>query len=153
MDGLILPNLCMGGKDACSLLDENMRCSVHAYRPGICRLFPLGRVYTDSGFSYFLQKNQCAKQGLAKIKVKKWIGIADMASNEEYILAWHNFIRRTGELMLWLRDNARGEHINDIAMYVLNEFYVKDIQPDIVYTVFMEKIKEAEKNIDTFRIK
>ena len=28
-------------------LDENGRCSIYAFRPGFCRLFPLGRYYVD----------------------------------------------------------------------------------------------------------
>lgn len=46
VDGIILPNLRMAGEDeACVFLNEEGRCSVHEYRPGICRLFPLGRYY------------------------------------------------------------------------------------------------------------
>ena len=46
VDGIILPNLKMAGEEeACSFLDQNGRCRIHAYRPGICRLFPLGRIY------------------------------------------------------------------------------------------------------------
>ncbi len=46
VDGIILPNLRMAGEEeACVFLNEEGRCSVHAYRPGICRLFPLGRYY------------------------------------------------------------------------------------------------------------
>ena len=47
-DGLILPNLKMAGeKEACSFLNEEGRCSVHPFRPGFCRLFPLGRLYEN----------------------------------------------------------------------------------------------------------
>ena len=56
VDGVILPNLKMAGpQEACGFLDKNGRCSIHAHRPGICRLFPLGRYYEDGGFKYFLQ--------------------------------------------------------------------------------------------------
>ena len=42
VDGLILPNLKMTGETmACSFLNEEGRCSIHPFRPGICRLFPL----------------------------------------------------------------------------------------------------------------
>lgn len=73
VDGLILPNLSMKGQDRCAYLDADGRCRIHDVRPGICRLFPLGRVYDEKGdFSYFLQTGECAKKNLAKIKVKKW---------------------------------------------------------------------------------
>ena len=42
VDGVILPNLMMSGeKESCGFLDQEGRCSIHPYRPGICRLFPL----------------------------------------------------------------------------------------------------------------
>ena len=44
-DGLILPHLKKSIKTGgCPFLDENRRCSVHADRPGFCRIFPLGRM-------------------------------------------------------------------------------------------------------------
>ena len=42
-------------KEACYFLNEEGRCSIHSFRPGICRLFPLGRFYEEEGFRYFLQ--------------------------------------------------------------------------------------------------
>ena len=48
VDGMILPNLKMDPKtDACPFLDENERCGIHAFRSGICRLFPLGIFSSD----------------------------------------------------------------------------------------------------------
>lgn len=131
VDGLILPNLRMNEKNACSFLDDNGRCSIHKARPGICRIFPLGRVYDDKGFKYFVQKGQCFKEkSLVKIKVKKWIDTDGLSKNQEYVLKWHDFIRAVGEKMIKLRDSGRGEMLNDIAMYVLNEFFVKDFEID-----------------------
>ena len=47
-DGVILPNLKMAGeKEQCVYLNEKGRCSIHPFRPGICRLFPLGRFYEN----------------------------------------------------------------------------------------------------------
>ena len=44
VDGIILPNLKMAGaEDGCGFLTEEGRCGIHPFRPGICRLFPLGR--------------------------------------------------------------------------------------------------------------
>ena len=52
-DGIILPNLKMTGtKEACSFLDADGRCTVHAFRPGICRMFPLGRFYENHSFQF-----------------------------------------------------------------------------------------------------
>ena len=70
VDGIILPNLKMDEQtDACTFLDENGRCSIHAYRTGICRMFPLGRFYEDNSFKYFLQIHECPKQNKTKVKM------------------------------------------------------------------------------------
>ena len=46
VDGIILPNLKMAGaEDGCGFLTEEGKCGIHPFRPGICRLFPLGRYY------------------------------------------------------------------------------------------------------------
>lgn len=74
VDGAILPNLRMTGpEEACVFLDGRGRCSIHSFRPGICRLFPLGRYYQEREFRYFLQVHECPKPDRTKVKVKKWI--------------------------------------------------------------------------------
>ncbi|MCD7744628.1 MAG: YkgJ family cysteine cluster protein [Lachnospiraceae bacterium] len=53
VDGIILPNLKMNGIDeACGFLDGDGRCSIHPHRPGVCRLFPLGRYYEKKSASH-----------------------------------------------------------------------------------------------------
>ena len=74
VDGTILPNLRMAGsREACVFLSGEGRCGIHAARPGICRLFPLGRYYEEHKFRYFLQVHECSKTNRSKVKVKKWI--------------------------------------------------------------------------------
>ena len=54
VDGVILPNLKMNTQaegEPCVFLDAEGRCSIHEDRPGICRIFPLGRVYEDNNFT------------------------------------------------------------------------------------------------------
>ena len=77
VDGIILPNLKMArAEEACSFLDTNGRCTVHAFRPGICRMFPLGRFYENRSFQYFLQIHECPKTDRSKVKIKKSDGTA-----------------------------------------------------------------------------
>ncbi len=40
VDGMVLPNLKMAGEEEACLFLKDGRCSIHGYRPGICRLFP-----------------------------------------------------------------------------------------------------------------
>ena len=95
VDGIVLPAIAMtSDKDQCSFLNEAGRCSIHMFRPGFCRLFPLGRVYDGTGFSYFLQTGQCKKEHLAKVKVRQWINIPELKRYEQFVCDWHYFLKR-----------------------------------------------------------
>lgn len=99
VDGVILPNLRMAGeREQCSFLDEKGRCSIHSMRPGICRLFPLGRYYENGDFRYFLQTGECDSDR-GKIKVKKWIDTPDLYKNHQFIVRWHYLLNQVEELV------------------------------------------------------
>ena len=94
-DGLLLPHLNIDSKEgACRFLNEDGRCGIHSFRPGFCRLYPLGRIYEDGGFSYFLQVNECPYPNKTKVKVKKWLGIEDLSSYETFVLKWHDILEK-----------------------------------------------------------
>ena len=87
VDGIILPNLKMAGEaERCSFLDPEGRCSIHPHRPGFCRMFPLGRIYEEEGFHYFLQVHECPKQPKTKVKVSKWLDTPELKKYEAYVL-------------------------------------------------------------------
>ena len=120
VDGMILPNIKMDAKqDACPFLNEEGQCSVHASRPGICRLFPLGRYYEDGGFRYFIQIHECRKKDRGKVKIKKWLGIPDLKSYETYILAWHDFLNQCEDALSGLDE----KQVRILTLYVLKKFY------------------------------
>ena len=120
VDGMILPDLKMdSARDACPLLDGQGRCSIHSWRPGICRLFPLGRYYEENGFKYFIQIHECSRQDRGKIKIKKWLGIPNLKAYEEYILEWHRFLGQCGEAL----DTLSEENVRILTLYVLRRFY------------------------------
>lgn len=148
-EGVIMPNLPMSNNDGCVFLLDG-RCSIHDSRPGLCKIFPLGRVYDreNKNFKYFLQDDQCIKNSRSKIKVKKWISVDNIEKNQEFISAWHFFVRAVSEKVYKMRENGRGEMVNDIAMYVLNEFYVKDIVFEDFFDVIFDKINEAKKGLE-----
>lgn len=119
-DRLILPNLKMAGeKEACVFLNEEGRCTVHEFRPGMCRLFPLGRFYEEGGFRYFLQVHECPKSDKGKVKVKKWLGLPDLKRYEQFVWDWHEDLRRRRE-----RVKADPERIRELSMELLSTFYM-----------------------------
>lgn len=118
-DGMAMPNLKMTadftqsvggrtagrGQEVCGFLNAQGWCSIHDFRPGLCRLFPLGRNYevreieTENGvqevkgFQYFVVKDSCPKLPGTKVKIEKWLGIPNLKKNEAFITGWHYFCR------------------------------------------------------------
>ena len=122
VDGVILPNLRMAGdNEACAFLNEEGRCSVHAHRPGICRIFPLGRLYEDRSFQYILQVHECKKGNRSKVKVKKWIDMPDAKNYDKYVARWHYFLK---DLQRIAREDEEGTAAKTVSMYVLRTFYL-----------------------------
>lgn len=141
VDGIILPNLKMNDNtDKCTFLDDNGRCSIHAFRPGMCRLFPLGRFYENGNFKYFLQVNECKNNSRSKVKVKKWLDMQDVIKHEKYINEWHNFLLNLENKI----ENGDEVMSKEISMYVLNNFFVSDFGENF-YDKFTEKIENAIK--------
>lgn len=142
VEGIILPNLKMdAGRDSCVFLDENGRCSIHSLRPGMCRIFPLGRIYENGGFQYFLQIHECKKQSRTKVKIKKWIDTPDIPKNEWFINRWHYFLKNVSSKLPGLEQEA----MKKIDMYILNVFFMTlyEEKRDF-YQQFEERITAAE---------
>lgn len=122
-DGLILPNLKMSGpNEACTFLNSEGRCTIHSFRPGICRIFPLGRFYEGDSFKYFLQVYECKNKNRSKIKVKKWVDEPQLPKHEAFISHWHYYLKQFqigGE-------RYDEEQAKKISMHLLTEFYVKE---------------------------
>lgn len=122
VDGIILPNLKMSGKgEACGFLNEEGRCSIHGFRPGFCRIFPLGRYYEDRAFHYILQIHECKAENRTKVKVKKWIDTPDLKRNEQFITSWHYLQKDLQRLIQEQNDDG---FTKKISMHVLTQFYL-----------------------------
>ena len=147
VEGMILPNLKMNGeKESCAFLDENGRCSIHSLRPGICRIFPLGRIYDNGSFQYFLQVNECKKKERTKVKIKKWIDTPELAKNEAFINRWHYFLKELTSKMPTLQE----ETVKQVNMYVLNAFFITMYEGNRdFYEQFEERMKVAEEMLGT----
>ncbi|MBE5879636.1 MAG: YkgJ family cysteine cluster protein [Lachnospiraceae bacterium] len=91
--GVIVPHLQMTNDNHCPFLNEAGRCRVHESRPGICRLFPLGRVYEGDSFQYFLQTNECVKKDRTKVRIREWLGISNLREYEAFIAQWHSHMK------------------------------------------------------------
>lgn len=127
-DNLLLPNIAMQkDRNCCSFLSESGRCTIHKHRPGFCRLFPLGRIYENSSFSYFHQIHECQYPNKSKIKIKKWLGIDNLPAYEDFVLKWHDLLDATRQYLADLPD------INSVSAQTskfLSTFYVEAYRPN-----------------------
>ena len=146
-DGNILPHLAMKGtEERCVFLNTEGRCSIHDIRPGFCRLFPLGRYYTEDGFKYILQIHECKKKNRSKIKVKKWLDTPNLKQYEKFVLDWHNFLLDVQEVFYETEDETLIKNLN---MYVLSRFYYTPYKEDEdFYPQFYVRLEEAKKLLD-----
>lgn len=143
VDGIILPNLKMQGeKEVCPFLNAQERCAIHSFRPGFCRMFPLGRIYQGGGFSYFLQVHECKKQPKSKVKISKWLGIPDLKTYEAYIAQWHGFLKAVEKILKSFQDQAS---VKNSTMYLLKTFFLVPYEKSCdFYPQFRERMGKAE---------
>lgn len=149
-EGSILPNLRMQGtKECCTFLNEEGRCVVHGFRPGLCRLFPLGRYYEEGGFSYYLQSQECPKKNKTKIKVGRWLDMPDLKKYEEFAAAWHFLLKDIRNL---LEENQDEQLTKELNMYVLNLFYTKPYDSGVdFFAQFEERLEQMRKLLSVLR--
>lgn len=145
-DGIILPHLIVDEKVGCAYLNKEGRCSIHTYRPGLCRIFPLGRIYDKEthSFSYFLQTHECVKENRIKVKVSKWIDVPDLSKNQKYIADWHFFLLELQDKLLVSTDMDAMKKIN---LLVLKQFFITPYSSEDFYTQFYERLDEIRKDI------
>ena len=141
---ILLPYLKMQDKNKyCSFLNKEGRCMIHSKRPNICRMFPLGRVYKNDDFKYFLQIENCPKDNLEDVKVRDWLGIKNYYENKKFILEWHKFIKALTFRLKFMRDEKEIEEVNKI---ILDNFYRIKIEGDF-YNEFMKCLPEVKNRL------
>lgn len=140
VDGLILPNLRLTGADeSCTFLNNEGRCSVHSLRPGVCRLFPLGRYYDGSGdYTYIVQAGECPYPVKSKVKIRKWIDTPDYARYHQFVLRWHEFQKA----MQKRAAERSSEETRALCIRILQVFYLQSYPKGGFYEEFERRLKE-----------
>lgn len=143
-DGLILPNLKMSGEQRhkCGFLNEEGRCAIHAFRPGYCRLFPLGRNYEEDKLTYFVLKDACPAPNKSKIKINKWLGIPRLKEYERFLVEWHTL---TKKLRGFYAEHMEEEAvIKAVNMKFLQMFYLTAYETEDFYQEFDCRMKSMK---------
>ncbi|MCM1048963.1 MAG: YkgJ family cysteine cluster protein [Clostridiales bacterium] len=149
-DGLILPNIKMQGSlECCGFLNEKGRCAIHAFRPGLCRLFPLGRNYDGDRLQYFLLEDACTNTNAAKVKIKKWLGIANSGKYEEFLIKWHGLCKGLKEKFSGMElDSDDMETMKAVNMKLLRVFYEVPYAAGDFFGQFAERVDRFNENYE-----
>ena len=105
-------------------------------------MYPMGRIYEGEDFKYFLQVHECSYPDKTKVKLKKWLGIPQLARYEQYIKDWHFFLKKIQET---LSDTENQEIVKSINMHLLNQFYVKLYEEMDFYEQFYYRLSESRQ--------
>lgn len=153
-DGIILPHMKMvatvdENTGACSFLNDG-RCSIHFCRPGMCRLYPLGRIYTENknemetGYIILNDEFGCKIEATDFIKIRDFIGISDNRYYD-FITKWHclkkNIVSRLEDGML----DINSKEYKDIQMYMLKTFYLNPYGTDF-FMEFAERYNATQRD-------
>ena len=145
-EGMILPHLQMNeATGACSFLSAEGRCGIHDSRPGICRLFPLGRNFADGKMNYFLLEDACGKRNRSKIRVSRWLGIEPADAYHAFVLNWHDFRREMVDILA----EAEEEQAKQLNLYLLRTFFLTSY--DTTAEFYPQFGERAARIMDAFR--
>ena len=91
INGAVVPTFALKkDKKECVFLRDDGRCSIHPWRAGICRMYPVARMWQGNGrFSYYLQPGECVHRSTARTKISDWLGYEDVKTYEAEISAYH----------------------------------------------------------------
>ncbi len=141
-DRMVVPHIKMDEwLDQCPFLNREGRCSIHSYRPGICRLFPLGRNFEDGKLNYILLSELCDKTNRSKEKVSRWLGVEPASKYHDFVLLWHDFRKE----MEGVFEQADEEQEKVLTMYLVRTFF---LQP---YDVMEDFYPQFEAKVDKYR--
>lgn len=151
-EGLIMPNIRMAGEGVpqCSFLNQEGRCSIHAFRPGFCRLFPLGRNYEGEKLSYFLLEDACPVKNKSKMKIAKWLNTPGIKDYENFLVRWHSL---TKGLRNFYSENPENDAVaKAVNMQFLQIFYLTPYGDEDFYTQFKCRIESMTLFLETVNI-
>ena len=143
VQGMVLPHLKMQeSSDACAFLNQSGRCEIHAYRPGMCRLFPLGRDFSEGELRYILLNRLCENKNRTKEKVSRWLGLEAAKKYHDFVLLWHTFRREMTRLL----SKAEEEQQKILNLYLVKTFFLQAYDTDReFYPQIEEKIEKYRK--------
>jgi len=120
----------VGEDKSCPFLKES-RCSIHASKPTVCALFPLGRAMQYGALNgdqerklfYILQNVNCGLQDQTHT-VEEWLGAFELESSEAWFLEWTDILGKLVTLIHQLEEMLSDKLMQMILNIALTEIYL-----------------------------
>ena len=96
-----------------------------------------------------MQIHECQKKDRTKIKVKKWLGIANLKAYENYITLWHAFLKKCETAMA----DLSAEEAKILQIFILRTFYQTPYQAELAagdafYSEYEKRRELVRKKLD-----
>lgn len=132
---------------------ENIyHCRVHNRKPGVCRIYPLGRISDNEGVTtYFKQNTTCVEEKDQRVYTfEEWLG-EDYKFQEEFLKAFHELTQHLFDKInmkkVWDVAEKRGE-TKIIMSTLLSVLYVP--RNNVSISESLEQYKTRTEYIDDF---
>lgn len=120
----------VGEDKACPFLKDNC-CSIHASKPTVCALFPLGRAMQYGALEgdqerklfYILQDTNCGLRDQT-YTVEEWLGEFELESSEAWFLEWTDVLGKFVTLIHQLEAMLSDKLMETILNVVFSEVYL-----------------------------
>lgn len=111
-------------------------------------MFPLGRYWEDeTHFKYIVQKGECNKDNLSKIKLKKWLGIDGLAEYDSYIVRWHEYVKQLQAALPGLsEDNVKILNTFNLRVFYMTT-YAGCVDDKAFYAEFDRRLVMAKEKL------
>ena len=137
-----------GAEQKCPFL-ERRKCKIHAAKPTVCALFPLGRVGTSTNYSirYILQPVHCGTDE-DEHTIREWLAGYGLEESEEWFRAWQKTIIPLSQRINGYADGLSDRMINMIGEGLLNVLYVHYNNDQDFMEQFHENVQKADAFLD-----
>ena len=130
-----------GPEKRCPFL-KGKKCGIHAAKPTVCALFPLGRISSenDDHVHYMMQKVYCGADN-EKHTVREWLAGYGLEDSEQWFLEWQKVLLPLTKRMHILMSGFSEEFVASVVEGLLVALYVN-------YDPKQDFLEQFRKNAD-----
>lgn len=126
------------------------KCKIHAAKPTVCALFPLGRLGTEEDYSirYVLQHVECGTED-EQHTVREWLGEFGLTESEAWFREWQKTILQLSKRVRGIAASLTEKALSMLGEGLLNVLYVNYCKEQDFMEQFHSNSQKAFALLDT----